>query len=628
MHKTGRAFCKRAMVGMLSAFLVLSGSSLTAIQAYAVESSAAGLTTDYTINNWGSGYQVLIKVKNETTSRAESWSLKVNKDDVGIDSSWNVNIKEEGNYYVITPMEWNSVIEPGNAVEFGVQGSNHIGTKVEILADGQVSQGEQQGQQEEQQQGQGQQGQQEEQQQGQGQQEEQQQGQGQQEEQQQGQGQQGEQGQSQQGQGQQQEHSDAVVGDDWLHTDGHRILDKQGHEVYLTGANWFGFNCSERVFHGLWNANMKNVVEGMADHGINLVRVPISTELLLEWKAGKKVKVNVNSYANPELKRADGSDMDSREIFDVFLAMCKENGIKVMMDLHSADANNSGHNYNVWYGPKGFTTEDWIEGWTWFVKEYKDDDTIIACDLKNEPHGKYSQADSNAAKWDDSTDENNWRYAAGRCGKAILDINPNLLIMVEGIEETPRPGYNYNSGTQNPNATEAELKYYGGWWGGNLRNAGTYPVDLGKYQSQLVYSPHDYGPLVYKQTWFDKDFTEQSLLDDVWYDSWFYLQDQNIAPLLIGEWGGFMDGGDNEKYLNLMSEFIAKNHINHTFWCINPNSGDTGGLLKDDWATWDTAKYNMMKKTLWSDSKTGKFVGLDHVVPLGSNGETVTDCYR
>ena len=608
----------------MSAFLMMSGCSYASITSYAAESSATtGLTTDYTINNWGSGYQVLIKVKNETGKRADSWSLKVNKNDVGIDSSWNVNIKEDGDYYVITPMEWNSVIEPGNAVEFGIQGSSHVGSKVEILVDGKVQQEEQQsqesGQGSSQEQGQtgesGQGGSQEQGQTGES-------GQGSSQEQ----GQTGESGQGQSGQTQ--EHSDAVTGDDWLHTDGARILDKQGHEVYLTGANWFGFNCSERVFHGLWNANMKNVVEGMAEHGINLVRVPISTELLLEWKAGKKIKVNINTNSNKELKRADGSDMDSREIFDAFLAMCKDNGIKVMMDLHSADANNSGHNYNVWYGPKGFTTEDWITGWTWFVNEYKNDDTIIACDLKNEPHGKFSQADSNAAKWDDSTDENNWRYAASRCGKAILDVNPNLLIMVEGIEETPRPGYNYNSGTQNPNATEAELKYYGGWWGGNLRNAGAYPVDLGKYQSQLVYSPHDYGPLVYKQAWFDKNFTEQTLLDDVWYDSWFYLQDQNIAPLLIGEWGGFMDGGDNEKYLNLMSEFIAKNHINHTFWCINPNSGDTGGLLKDDWVTWDDAKYNMMKKTLWSDSKTGKFVGLDHEVPLGKSGETVTAYYR
>lgn len=604
MHNKTRFWGKKALIGTLSAALIISGASGIAIDAsaagtgtYTSLAAQTNLKTEYTINNWGSGYQVLIKVKNDTTSRASSWSLKVNKNDVGIDSSWNVNIKEDGSYYLITPMEWNSVIEPGNAVEFGIQGSSHVGSQIEILTDGEVSQ---QGQQEEQ----GQTG---------------EQGQGQQE-----QGQTGEQGQGQQ----QEEHGDAIVGDDWLHTDGHRILDQYGNEVYLTGANWFGFNCSERVFHGLWSANMREVVEGMADHGINLVRVPISTELLFEWKSGKNVKVNVNTYANPELKRADGSDMGSREIFDVFLALCKENGIKVMMDCHSADANNSGHNYNVWYGPKGFTTEDWIEGWTWFVNEYKNDDTIIACDLKNEPHGKFSQSEAVSAKWDDSTDENNWRYAASRCGKAILAVNPKLLIMVEGIEETPRPGYDYNSGTQDPNATEDQLKYYGDWWGGNLRNAEKYPVDLGSYQNQLVYSPHDYGPLVYEQSWFKKDFSEKTLLNDVWYDNWFYLQDKDIAPILIGEWGGYMDGGSNEKYLNIMAEFIAKNHINHTFWCINPNSGDTGGLLEGDWATWDAAKYNMMKKTLWSDSRTGKFVGLDHEIPLGSNGETVTAYYR
>lgn len=600
MYNRRNAFCKKAFLGVLSASLVISGVS---IPKYAVLAAEKGLVSDYTINNWGSGYQVLIKVKNDTDKREDKWSLKIDKDDVGIDSSWNVKIKETDDFYEITPMEWNSVIEPGQAVEFGIQGSSHVGTAIDISVDGQsqsVTPEPTQPTQPE---------------------------------------------PSQPVNPEEpnptepdvpdvpdkpepSEPSEAVVGDDWLHTDGARIYDKNGHEVYLTGANWFGFNCSERVFHGLWSANMKNVVEGMADHGINLVRVPVSTELLLEWKAGKNVKVNVNTYANPELKRADGSDMSSREIFDTFVKLCRENGIKIMVDCHSADANNSGHNYNVWYGPKGFTTEDWIEGWTWLVNEYKDDDTIIACDLKNEPHGKFSQAEAVAAKWDDSTDENNWRYAASRCGQAILDVNPNLLIMVEGTEETPRPGFDFNSGTQNPNATEDELKYYGGWWGGNLRNAGKYPVDLGSHQSQLVYSPHDYGPLVYKQVWFDKDFTEQTLLDDVWYDSWFYLQDQEIAPLLIGEWGGFMDGGDNEKYLNLMANFIAKNHINHTFWCINPNSGDTGGLLKDDWMSWDNAKYDMMKKTLWTDSKTGKFVGLDHEVPLGSSGETVTTYYN
>ncbi|WP_051195092.1 glycoside hydrolase family 9 protein [Pseudobutyrivibrio ruminis] len=98
--------------------------------------AATDLTADYTINNWGSGYQVLIKVKNDTATRTNSWTLKVNKNDVGIDTSWNVNIVEDGDYYIITPMSWNSIIEPGQAVDFGVQGSTHIGDKVEIIAQG------------------------------------------------------------------------------------------------------------------------------------------------------------------------------------------------------------------------------------------------------------------------------------------------------------------------------------------------------------------------------------------------------------------------------------------------------------------------------------------------------------
>ena len=90
------------------------------------------LKADYTINNWGSGYQVLIKVKNDSTSKVDKWTVKVNKNDVKIDSSWCVNIAEEGNYYVITPMSWNSSIEPGASVDFGIQGSGSIGNTVDI----------------------------------------------------------------------------------------------------------------------------------------------------------------------------------------------------------------------------------------------------------------------------------------------------------------------------------------------------------------------------------------------------------------------------------------------------------------------------------------------------------------
>jgi aryl-phospho-beta-D-glucosidase BglC (GH1 family) len=92
----------------------------------------------------------------------------------------------------------------------------------------------------------------------------------------------------------------AVPATDWLHTSGNRIVDEAGNEVWLTGVNWFGFNASERVFHGLWSGNIETITRGMADRGLNIVRVPISTQLLLEWRAGQTVAApNVNTYANP-----------------------------------------------------------------------------------------------------------------------------------------------------------------------------------------------------------------------------------------------------------------------------------------------------------------------------------------
>lgn len=41
------------------------------------------------------------------------------------------------------------------------------------------------------------------------------------------------------------------TGDDWLHAKGSRLYDMNGNEVWLTGANWFGYNCTECALHYL-----------------------------------------------------------------------------------------------------------------------------------------------------------------------------------------------------------------------------------------------------------------------------------------------------------------------------------------------------------------------------------------
>ncbi len=429
--------------------------------------------------------------------------------------------------------------------------------------------------------------------------------------------------------------------DDWLHARGNKIYDKYGNEVWLTGANWFGFNCSENVFHGAWY-DIKTILTDIADRGIGLLRIPISTELLYSWMIGNPNPVSsvtavpgseYEKPVNPDFydPETDGSK-NSMEIFEIIIGYCKELGIKVMIDVHSPDANNSGHMYPLWYGVETatagvITTEMWIDTLVWLADKYKNDDTILAIDLKNEPHGERGFSGPippDMAIWDNSKAPNNWKHAAEECAKAILAVNPNLLIVIEGVQQYPNTaaGYTY----EDPDVWGQSGIYFNAWWGGNLRGVRDYPIDLGSLNSQIVYSPHDYGPSVYNQPWFDKDFTRETLLEDYWYDTWAYIYEEGIAPLLIGEWGGHMDGGKNQKWMEILRDYIVENRIHHTFWCINPNSGDTGGLLGNDWTTWDEEKYALLKKALWQDEQ-GRFVGLDHKIPLGKNGITITEYY-
>lgn len=397
---------------------------------------------------------------------------------------------------------------------------------------------------------------------------------------------------------------------DWLHVAGNQIVDAAGNPVWLTGANWFGFNATERVFHGLWSANITDLTADLARRGINLVRVPISTQLLLEWKAGQATPPNVNTYANPELE-----GLDSLEIFEFWLDLCETYGIKVLLDVHSAEADNSGHIHPVWY--KGsITPELYYQAWEWAATRWRTNDTIVAFDLKNEPHGTAN--DSVRAKWDNSTDVDNWKNTAQTAARRILAIHPDVLIVVEGNEVYPREGETWSSPNTDPDLSP---NYYYNWWGGNLRGVREHPINLGAQQDQLVYSPHDYGPLVFNQPWFDKPFDKTTLTDDVWRPNWFYLHENGTAPLLVGEWGGRL-GQDarQDKWMTALRDLIVENRLHQTFWVLNPNSGDTGGLLLDDWKTWDEQKYALLKPALWQYG--GKFVSLDHQIPLGGASST------
>jgi len=158
----------------------------------------------------------------------------------------------------------------------------------------------------------------------------------------------------------------------------------------------------------------------------------------------------------------------------------------------------------------------------------------------------------------------------------VLQANPDWLIFVEGIEHQADDWY---------------------WWGGNLSLAAQFPIRLSQ-PDKLVYEAHDYGPGVNDQKWFHApDFP--SNLPSVWNAHWAYLKLSGIA-VLIGEFGGHSVGSDTEGiWQRSLLSYLQANGFDYTYWCWNPNSSDTGGILEDDWTTLDPAKLAILQAYQW-----------------------------
>ena len=531
-------------------------------------------------DSWGESpvfTRLSIVLENESDVSINGWKLNINVgEDAAIDNGWSGNYSIEDGILTVTGVEYNSLLTTGSSCEIGVILSGVTGDlsyTAEALDTQEATASNQQNQNN------------------------------------------SNNGQNNNQNNNQNNQQNATMlevpeptTDDWLHVEGNKIVDEDGKQVWLTGINWFGYNTGSNTFDGLWTCDLNTSLQAIADHGFNLLRVPISAELILQWKDGEYPTANFNQATNFYLV-----DMNSLEIFDYIIGQCRANGIKIMIDIHSAKTDSMGHMSNMWYNGE-ITTEKYQEALVWMAERYAEDDTIIAYDLKNEPHGKPYESDK--AIWNDSTDENNWKYVAEQTALMVLDKNPNVLIMVEGTEIYP-----VNISTNGDYSSTDDADYHFNWWGGNLRGVADYPLDLGEYQDQLVYSPHDYGPAVYQQPWFYDGYDYDSLYEDCWHDNWLYIHEDDTAPLLIGEWGGFMTE-PNLTWMTHLRTLISNYHLNHTFWCFNANSGDTGGLVKDDFTTWDSEKYEFVKEVLWQED--GKFVGLDHEIPLGTAGNGIT----
>ena len=366
-----------------------------------------------------------------------------------------------------------------------------------------------------------------------------------------------------------------------LSTSGNQIVDASGNAVQIRAVNWFGAENPLFAPHGLWARDLEAMMDQMVDEGFNAIRLPFSVEGVLRNPLVSGVEAN-----------ADLAGLTSLEVMDRVVGHAEEIGLKIILDNHRASAGDGTNENGLWFNDE-FSQDDWIEAWTTLTARYGDSKAVIGADLANEPHN---------GTWGGGG-PNDWAAAAEQAGNAILENAPDWLVIVEGVANYQDQSY---------------------WWGGNLQGVRDRPVEL-TASDKLVYSPHDYPDSVAPQPWF----RDGSDLHEVFRENWGYIHEEGIAPVFLGEFGSRLETPIDRRWAEAITSYLegdfdgdgdndlAEGTFGPSFawWSWNPNSGDTGGILEDDWLTVRSEARALLSDLLDDGPATGGEVADPVVVP-------------
>lgn len=428
----------------------------------------------------------------------------------------------------------------------------------------------------------------------------------------------------------------------YLSADGGKLRDKKGTGdiVQLKSINWYGLE-QIGVPTGAWTRPFRTKVvggklrEGMLDEikrlGFNSIRLLFSQDCT--WPGYKPETRNGfwnTTYINPQLngefltnptQENPQAVKPTIEIIDQFVAWCEELDLRIVFDMHTLapDDSNVLATNGKWYttahpddagataGAKREPRSEAqaIAAHVFLANRYKNRPIVCGFDIINEPHN---------CTWDRDPLTGVVGFYE-RCGKAIHAVNPDVLVICEGvtgnIDHTP-------VGHESDVESTTGRYQWSTWWAGKLDGARTTPVVL-NVANKVMYSPHEYGAYlmgVSLQPWFDpkarvgnnyagKPFPLN--LPEVWRRQWGYLAEEDIAPLWIGEFGSYLRvGGDpitgqgsgynadhlakDGEWLTYLADYCDTHNISFAYWAYPPG-GDPDGLVGQAPAgTWGAAQ--------------------------------------
>ena len=323
--------------------------------------------------------------------------------------------------------------------------------------------------------------------------------------------------------------------------------------IPIYGINWFGIETPDRAPHGLWaGRSVPDFLSQIRDLGFTALRLPISPQVL------------ERGYSTPGWAQSNNYPADAYEGLLYFLEEARKANLYVLLDFHTYDPYLLGGSLPGSPFGGSYTKEDWLAHLRKMAEIALSFPNVFGIDICNEPYN---------LTWA------TWKELALDGARTVLSANPFIVVAVEGV---------------------GNLSNNGGWaafWGENLTEAYYDPIVLDESfpPNRILYLTHTYGPSVYNQPYFD-DSNFPSNMPAIWDVHFGRMAGQ--YPLGIGEFGGRYEGKD-KTWQDAFVDYLLEKRIRIFFyWALNPNSGDTGGILLDDWRTVHEGKMNLLRRLM------------------------------
>eukprot|EP01012_Entosiphon_sulcatum_P042922 TRINITY_DN5705_c0_g1_i1.p1 TRINITY_DN5705_c0_g1~~TRINITY_DN5705_c0_g1_i1.p1 ORF type:complete len:370 (+),score=62.63 TRINITY_DN5705_c0_g1_i1:1105-2214(+) len=325
-----------------------------------------------------------------------------------------------------------------------------------------------------------------------------------------------------------------------LHTSSRWIVDSNNKRVKLACTNWYGAHLETYVVNGLSVQPVDSIAQLIARLGFNCVRLTFSVEMYVK----NPVITNMTLVAaNPSFH-----NRTAMEIFDATVDSLGRAGVMIVLNNHISDAGwccSEQDGNGLWY-TKTYPESVWMSMWVEFARRYASNKWVVAADLRNELRA----SNLGVPTWGSGSSATDWHAAATRAGNAVLAVNPNWLIIVEGL----------NYATQ-------------------LRDVYNSPVVL-YTPNRVVYSAHDY-------SWSQPDLSYADF-QKLMGDEWGYIVSQNhsfTAPLWLGEFGT----NSQSAWWTNIRQYLQGADFEWGYWSIDGykyiGQDETFGILNADYKT-------------------------------------------